>query len=272
MYVIVNLGSDAIEGTMSEPDIGEASTVNGKYLIPTPEGVALTVDSASYLTPQDADSIPGSIADTLLTRNPNYDHVLWNFFLVSADIALLDLSAAAPTPTGGNVITGTLPTQVAGSNGPRCQVGRGVGPAPVGVAPNSISIFGANTAAPSTTYGSLITDTIDLTPYTGASGSDEVMVWWKIAIPETTEDIVSGYNTTLGQNSPSIKTLEETEFNPPGFYAYASVDDGATWFEVEHLVPTDLITAGTDFRLAFVNESSDPIYLLGFIVLVAEAP
>jgi hypothetical protein len=272
MYVIASLSSDAIEGTLSEPQFGESSVVNGKYYIPSPAGVGIEVDSASYLSPQDANSVPGLIASQFLERNPNYDHVIWNYFLASGDIALLDLTPGAPSPTGGNVSTGVAPTLAQGPFGPRCQVGRGAGPGPTGVAPNSIKVLPQNANAGTPTYGALITDTVDLTPYTGASGSDEVLIWWKLATPGVTEDIVQGYNLTAGLNRPVRKTLTETTQEPAGFRVYASVDDGVSWHEARYMDPTDLLVAGTDLRVAFVNEGNAPVYLLGFMVLVADAP
>lgn len=272
MQVVSTLSSNSILGTRSEPDVGGSHIVNGQFVTPTPPGVSITVDSTSYLTPQDASSVPGQIASEFLIRNPIYDHVLWSFFVEEADIAALDISSVAPSPTALNVSTGTLPTLAASPNGPRCKVGRGVGPAPLGIAPNSVALLPRNLSRATATYGGIVTDTIDTTPYTGASGTDEVMIWWKIASLSTSEDIVSGYNLTAGTNEPALRSLVEIDQEPAALLVYASVDDGVTWHEIRYMEPTDLVTAGTDLRLAFINQGNTEIYLIGYVLLFADAP
>lgn len=269
MYVNANLASNQVTGTQSEKSFGEFFGANGKFFVPSPPGVPLDVSSSSVLTPQTAGSIPYEIAHEFLSRNPNYDNVLWNFFLEVSDVAQLDTSSSAPTPVAGNVAAGFPPTMIPSPLGPRCQVGRAVGPAPVGVAPNSVAVLSANTKSSGTPqYGSLIFDTVDLTPYNPATpGTDEVLVWWRIARATTSEDVVQGFGVTAGLNTPSLKSLQETPPNYSGFHVYASVDDGVSWYECNYLRPRDLVTAGKDFRLAFINEGSEKLYLLGVAVL-----
>ncbi len=269
MYVIANLATGEITGTQTEKSVGELFGVNGKFVVPSPPGVPLDVRPTSFLTPQTSGSIPYEVANEFLARNPNYDNVLWNFFLQVSDVAQLDVSSGAPSPVAANVSAGFPPTMVPSTLGPRCQIGRAVGPAPVGVAPNSIAVLPANTKTSGTSqYGSLILDTIDLTPFNPLNpGTDEVLVWWKIARTSITEDIVQGFGVTAGLNTPTLKSLQETQPNFPGFHVYASVDDGVSWYECNYLRPRDLVTAGTNFRLAFINEGSEKLYLLGVAVL-----
>jgi hypothetical protein len=265
MYVVVDLASNRIEGTAPTPEVGESSISNGKFYLPVPEGVGISVDSTSGLFPQ-ATSLPGEIASELLARFPMYDYVLWNFFLESSDIATLDLSGAAPQPTAGSVVIGTPPTLAPGPV-PRCQVGRGAGPAPVGVAPNSVAILPAHTNRTAPSYGCLLTDTVDLTPYTGAPGTNEVMIWWKLATPQTGEDVLNGYSSTAGINQPALRTLSEVPQEPADFYCYVSLDDGASWVEARYLEPALFPSTNTDLRIAFVNEGSQPVWLVGFAAL-----
>lgn len=269
MYVVANLASNKIEGTQGEKSFGEFFGANGKFFLPTPAGVPVEVSGASTLTPQVSGSIPFEIARGFLERNPNYDHVIWNFFLETSDVAKLDQTSGAPTPVAGNVSSGFVPTMVGSALGPRFQIGRSAGPAPVGVSPNSISLLPANTKTSGTSqYGSLVFDTVDLTPYNPAlPGTDEVLVWWKIARAVTSEDISHGYSSTAGLNSPALRNLQETPPNFAGFHVYASVDDGVTWYECKYLTPKDLAVAGKDFRLAFINESSEKLFVLGVAVL-----
>lgn len=269
MYVIANLASNAVEGTQGDKSFGEFFGANGKFFLPVPPGVPAEVTSSSTLTPQVSGSLPYEIAAEFLRRNPNYDNVLWNFFLEVSDVAQLDTSAGAPSPDSGNVAAGFLPTMVPSPLGPRSQIGRAVGPAPVGVAPNSVALLPANTKASGTSqYGSLIFDTVDLTPYNPMNpGTDEVLVWWRVARAVTSEDVVQGFGATAGQNSPSMRTLQETSPDYTGLRVYASVDDGVSWYECSYLRPRDLVSAGTDFRLAFINEGTEKLYLLGVAVL-----
>jgi len=271
MQIHANLASDSVLGTASDPISGGSTLVNGKYTLPVPEGVSVPVTASSYVLPKDSGSLQTLIANDLLARNPGYQHQTSNFFAASADIALLDLGAA-PFPAAGNISTGAVPVGVPASVA-RCQVGRGAGPAPVGIAPNSVAMLPINPNAASTTYGCIITDTLDITSFNpGNPGTDEVMVWWKVAQMSTTEDIVTGYNITGSLNTPARKTLDETSQTPPGLLVYASVDDGVTWRQVQHLQPTDLVTPGMDLRLAFVNDSAAKIHLLGYVVMFPDLP
>ena len=267
MYVVSNLSSNAIEGTRKEGSVGDVLVTNGKFFLPTPPGVAVEVNSSSFLFPQTNPlSLPYQIANGFLERNPNYDHVVSNFFLEANDLAMLDTTATPPYPTGANVASGYLPVRTRGSLGARFQIGRASLP-PVGIVPNAVAVLPANTKVTGTdNYGSIITDTVNLIPYNPA-GTDEVYLWWKIAKYQTSEDIVQGYGATLGQNTPAQKELTEIDPDYSDFYVYASVDDGVTWYQAEYLTPTDLVVAGTNLRLAFINEGTDKIYLLGFAVL-----
>jgi len=267
MQVVFNLASNAVVTTQSDPEVGETTTINGQYALVIPPGAAVTVDATST-----AASVALDAATELLVRYPMYDHVLYNYFLDSTDIADLDLSSGAPQPTSGTVSGGGAPTLDPGPV-PRCQVGRGAGPAPVGSAPNSVAILPQNGVDLNPTFGCVITDTVDLTPFNpGTPGTDNVMMWWEVAEVNTTEDIAHGYNVTAGVNSPAFRQLEKIDQEPAGLLVYASVDDGVTWFEAPYLQPTDLVTSGTDLRVAFVNESTTKIYLTGFAILIQDLP
>ncbi len=271
MRVIGSVSSNLIVGTNPDPEVGDVTTVNGQFVVPTPPGVGLSLTSTSYLTPQDAGSVPGLMAAQFLSRNPAFDFAFANFFIEAADIALLDLAPAAPSPTSANVVSGTLPTSTFGPNGPRCVVGRGVGPAPLGNSPNSVTLLARNSARVTPTYGSIVTETIDLIPFTGAGGTDEVLIWWKVATLSTSQDVVHGYNVTAGTNEPALRTLTELDDTAVVMPVYVSVDDGVTWDEVTRLVPTELTAAGTDLRIAFLNQGTTPITLLSYVILVKTA-
>jgi hypothetical protein len=98
-------------------------------------------------------------------------------------------------------------------------------------------------------------------------GTDEVMMWWKINRMTTTEDQGSTQATTPTLNSPAVKSLVEISQEDPNLLVYASVDDGASWYRIPYLEPIDLINAGTELRIAFLNTGGSKLYVEGFCVL-----
>jgi hypothetical protein len=99
-------------------------------------------------------------------------------------------------------------------------------------------------------------------------GTDEVMMWWQSALDTTTEDQgFAGQGAAAGQNSPAIKSHTELPDEISTVLVYASVDDGVNWFRVPYLEPIDLVNAGTELRLCFVNTGDLKVYLHGFCVL-----
>jgi len=273
MRVFANLANNDIIGTGSEPEVGGVTTVNGQYVVTYPQGVAVDVESASYLVPQDASSIGAQAAAEFLIRYPMYDHVLYSFFLETSDLqgtaplgGGLDTSASAPSPAVVN--DPTYGSQGPSALGPRCQVGRHAA-APVGIAPGSIAILNS---APNTSsnalYGNIVTGTWDITQApVSSTGMDECLVWWKVSHMDDTADIQSGYEITEGVNTPALRQQTETVNEIAGLYVYASNDDGATWYRTQYMEPVDLVTAGTDLRLVFVNTTNQKIYLHGYCVM-----
>ena len=99
-------------------------------------------------------------------------------------------------------------------------------------------------------------------------GTDEVMMWWKASTESVTED--QGFAASgpgAGVNAPSIKSQIELADEIADLLVYASVDNGVNWFRVNYLTPVDLVNAGTELRLCFVNTGSTKLYLHGFTVL-----
>ena len=99
-------------------------------------------------------------------------------------------------------------------------------------------------------------------------GTDEVMMWWKVARMSTTQDQVStSQGPAAGDNTPALVSLTEIDREDSSLLVYASVDDGASWYRIPYLTPIDLFNAGTELRIAFLNTGEDKIYLLGFCIL-----
>ena len=250
MRVVAELASNRLVRTQPDPSVGASTAMNGQFVVPVPEGAAVTLTPTSYLTPQNAGSVPGQAAAALLARYPMYANVAFNYLLEASDVAALDLSATGP----GGIIT-------------RAMVGRGAGLS-TGIAPNSTVILPVNnsTGGPPRP-GCLVTDTIDIGPVTGGAGAEEALLWWKVASFSTSEDTLHGFGPTVGANSPVIRSMSETSQTPAGFFVLVSNDDGATWFAAPRLTPVNLGVFDTRVRVAFVNTSANRVYLLGFAVL-----
>jgi hypothetical protein len=273
MDVIANLASMKVVTTDFSAAQGVNTRMNGHFTLPIPYSVGLTVDSASYILPQNAGSLPKKAVAEFLVRFPMYDHALYNFFLEDSDITGLDLTAAAPQPTAATV-TPPGPPWVAHVPGsvPRCQTGRGIGGLPLGASPNSTAMLPLNNSASDSTFGCIITDTVDITALNPTSpGTDEVMLWWDLAAFSTSEDVLSGFGATAGLNTPAGRNMNrqdpELSVAGVGVYVYASNDDGVSWYRVNYLEPIDLTVAGTLMRFAFINTTGLKIHLMGFAAL-----
>lgn len=247
MNAVFDLATSRLIQSTNDPiSVGDSITVNGRFVMPAPDGAALEI------SPTDTPALVAfNSAVSLLMRYPMYENAAWNFFLNSSDMAAIDVASVVPSPVA--------------STKPRCQIGRGVGPLPVGIAPNSVAILPRNTNVAPTQPGLLVTDTIDISAI-APLGTDEVLIWWQIAQFTTTNDNVH----SITQATPAIKTLTSISQEPATLDVYVSNDDGATWYQADRLLPVDLVNPGTDLRVAFVNNSSARVYLLGFAVLYSE--
>ena len=241
MNAIFDLATSRLIQSTNDPiSVGDSITVNGRFIVPAPDGAALEISPTDTPT-----TVATNAAAALLVRYPMYENVVYNFFLNSTDMAAIDVASVVPSPVT--------------SSKPRCQIGRGVGSLPVGIAPNSVAILPTSVALQP---GLLVTDTIDILAI-APLGTDEVLIWWQIAQFTTTNDNIT-------QATPAIKTMTSISQEPLTLVVYVSNDDGATWYQADRLLPVDLVNPGTDLRVAFVNNSGVRVYLLGFAVLYSE--
>lgn len=251
MRIVADLSSFDILQVEKTPEVGEQNPFNGRFGIPVPDGASVQVDGSSYVLPQNSGSLPYQMAQNLLARFPMYSHVVWNFLLEDTDIAALDLTATGPA----GIIT-------------RAQTGRGIGPAPLGQAPNTTCILPINSTVAPPRPGCLVTDTIDIGPVTGGAGADEFLVWWYLWAFDTTQDVASDFGATAGANIPAYKNITEMDQEPAGFQVYISHDDGVTWTgPIGRQEPIDLITFDTLVRVAFVNLTGTRMYLAAYAVM-----
>lgn len=257
--------------TRPDQDAGATTVMNGQFVLPVPPGTAVEVTSASYITPQDATSLPALIVGELLIRYPMYDHAVYDFLLEATDIVGYDLAPGSPTPTAASVTpAGPSWAALIGSpNGARCQLGRGAGPGPTGNAPGSVAILPKNTAKAAPNYGNLVTVLNDIAP-TSPTGTDDVMMWWQIAAMSDTTDVNHGFGVTLNLNQACHRTMTELDQEMADLFCYVSNDNGVTWHLANYMTPTDLIAGGTNIRVAFLNVSTSKVYLLGWVLLYKE--
>lgn len=244
------------------PEIGAPVPVNGKYVIPVPEGASVRVNRDTIVLPSsDPASVVAEGFAGLLAQFPQYDHVAYNPLIEDTDIEDLDLTAA-PTINGISYIT-------------RAQVGRGTGgPLVSGQAANTTAILPVNDTVVPARPGLLVTDTIDVSPFLPAPPAgvceipavDEFVVWWKLYEFDVTHDIRSSFGLHTGVNEPALRRIVETDQEPAGLEVYLSTDDGQTWVRVNRMDPV-CVCPGVDVRLAFLNLSTAKVYLASYAIL-----
>jgi len=252
MRVLIDYPSNKILQVEKTPLVGEGEPVNGKYSVPIPEAVTVYVNSDSFVVPA---SNPGSVVAQsyagLLAQFPQYENILFNPLITAADVDDLDLTAV--------LVEGMPPTE---EHVTRAQVGRQTGgPFTSGQAANTTAVLPANTSVTPTRPGVLVTDTIDIGPLTVdpisglVVGADEFVVYWYLYEFETTEDIRSDFGAQAGTNAPALRRLIETDQEPADLQVFLSINDGATYTEVQRLVPIAFCEPGTLLRIAFKNNN-----------------
>jgi hypothetical protein len=234
--------------------------VNGKYVIPIPEGASIQVTRDTVVLPSsDPSSVVAQSFGAFLAQFPQYDHIAYNPLIEDTDVDDLDLTAA-PTIDGSTYIT-------------RAQTGRGTGgPLVSGQASNTTAILPVNSTVTPARPGLLVTDTIDvgafLPPPTDCEipAVEEFVVWWKIYEFDVSHDIRSDFGLHTGENAPALRRIVEIDQEPSTLEVYLSTDDGQTWVRVNRMDPV-CVCPGTDVRLAFLNLSTTKVYLASYAIL-----
>jgi hypothetical protein len=255
MRLFVDLATDRIVRVAPTPNPNETTTVNGKWVFEIPEGADVTVEAPYTLAGIELDCLA-----ELLIRYPMYDNIIGSWFREDTDMDVINQTAGS----------GALPGMPL-----RYRMGRQSTAINPGVAPNCLEIPAVNTRSTTNQPGQLVLGPIDLAnPQPGFPGiplgTDEVMLWWKVAEFSTTADVTTpaGGWTPANTNTPSLKQIRELpSHTPSGFRAYVTNDNGTTWYEAFYLEPIDLVNNGTQFKVCFVNEGDDPVHLLGFCAL-----
>jgi len=247
-----------VERIPSENTTGTA--INGKFMLPILDGVDFPIDQNDYILPVDGGDLSSISYAHLLASYPMFGHVYFNPLLIDTDVDDLDLTAtfrAEQTPPAAPIYHPT-----------RCQTGReSTSLLDTGLVPNNTALLPQNNAITPAHPGILISQEIDLTPYTGAIGTDEFMLYWKLYSFQNSHDVAADFGLLSGSNTPAFRDIHETSEEPSGLSAYISPDNGVHWCSTGYLEPIAFTTKTTAIRLAFKNTGTAKVYLSTFGVL-----
>lgn len=264
MRALVDYATDEILQVEKTPEIGAPVPVNGKYVVPVPDGAAVQPNQDSVVLPtSDPNSIVAQAFAGQLAQYPQYDSLVFNPLITDTDVDDLDL--VGPVTIDGNTYS------------PRLQTGRqSGGPFVSGQAANTTVILPVNDTlgGGNDRPGLLLTDTIDISPFLPPPppgdcfipAADDFMVWWKVYEFDVTQDVRSEFGKFAGTNTPALRNILEVDQEPAGLEVYISSDDGLSWVQVNLLDPV-CTCPGTQVRLAFLNFSPVKLYLASYAIL-----
>jgi len=270
MRILVDLkshvtGSPVVTQVEKVPPPGVGVAINGKYVLPILTGAEFPVDSTSYILHGAGEIDGGDLSSIsfahLLAMYPGFGHIYFNPLLTADNVGELDFTKEFIDQSLDPVATFT----------PRLQTGREPGD-DEGQMPTHTALLAANSAMDPARPGLIISDLIDIGPYTLDSqgnevGTDEFMLYWKILGFSVSDDVAADYGALADTNTPAIRQVTEVDQEPDGFSAYISPDDGANWCEVGLLEPVAFVEKTTQIRVAFKNTSSSKVFLAHFAVL-----
>lgn len=263
-------GSPEIIQAQRVPQEGSAGAepINGKYVIPVPLDMDFPVGTTDYVLNAgviDGGDVASRSYAHLLALYPQFGTVYFNPLLTAdhVDELVLDQSfwfvdRSADPPNNFYV---------------RCQTGRETSAiSDIGQMPTHTALLPVNSGTTPDRPGLIITDEIDLGPYTldcndQPVGTDEFMVYWKLYDFTETHDIAADAGALAGTNEPSLRMLEETDQEPAGFSAWLTTDNGANWCQVGLLEPIAFCDKSTRVRLAFRNDSTSKVFLASYALL-----
>ena len=245
-----------------------ATIVNGKYVLPMPLDVDFPITASDHIL-DGAGEIDGTDVVSqgyahLLAGFPQFGNIYFNPLLTDDHVGELVLDQSfffrdkAITPYGTYY--------------PRFQTGRESGIADSGQMPTHTAVMPQNASVTPARPGMMITDEIDIGPYTldcngDPVGSDQFLVYWKIYSFSETHDIAADFGLHAGENTPALRSIEEIDQEPANFSVYLTTDDGANWCEVGLLEPVAFCDKTTKVRLAFRNDGSSKIFIASYALL-----
>lgn len=268
MRILVDLkshvtGSPTITEVTDDPAHGAAGQVaiNGRFAIPVPSGTDFPVDSTDYVLNGgiiDGGDVSSRAFAHLLAMHPMFGNIYFNPLLTDEHVGELDLAASFK-------VTANPPYLAY----PRFQTGRDAGGADDGQMPCHTALLPSNNAVSPTRPGLMITDELDIGPYTqdcngNEVGTDQFMLYWKLYDFSMSHDIAADYGLHNGKNEPALRYLQEAEQEPTGFSAYITTDGGATWHQAGLLEPIAFCDKTTKVRIAFRNDGTVKRYIACF--------
>jgi len=261
MKVIVNYTDNKLIEVGKSPELGEQMLVNGRYLLPVPEGSDLDIEpgakviSDDLANPYAPESLVFQAFEGLLAQYPMYGNIVYSPNILPEDVEDYDLGAG---------LTEVGPPMLAHKS--RAQLGRVPGPQEGNAAGSTLVLPQNNTVDPPRP-GLLITDTLDIAPFVDDCGADEFMVWWLITTIDTTEDIMTDFGFQAGTNEPALRVFNFIEQEPDGLDVLLSVNDGAAYFKVHRLEPIAFCEPASKLRLAFLNRTDQKYRILGWAIM-----
>lgn len=241
-----------------------ATYINGRFLLPVPLDLDFPVSDSDYLLDGGGDIDGNDLASQgmarLLATYPQFGNVYFNPLLTDEHVDELDFTFEFHDPDTDERFT------------PRFQTGREAPLDDSGQMPTHTALLAQNNGTATPRPGLIVTDEIDIGPYTldcdeNEVGTDEFMLWWKLYSFDVSHDIAADYGAQSGKNEPAFRRVMEMDQEPPGFSAYISVNNGATWCQVGLLEPVAFCVKTTRIRVVFRNNSANKIYLASFAVL-----
>lgn len=261
------------------PEIGDPTPINGRYVMPVIRGIDFPVDSSTYVLNTQGQVDGGDIASItyshLLSMFPMFGNVYFNPLLTPEHVDELDFTKTfkevnLPPPDGPSPPKQPVyfPVRVQSGREPISQ-SQTLDP---GQMPTHTALLAQNNRVKPPRPGMLITNEIDIGPYTldgngNQVGADDFMLYWKLYDFQVSADIAADYGVHAGQNDPAIRSIVEVDQEPTGFSAYISPDDGANWCEVGLLEPVAFCSKTTKIRVAFKNTGSAKVFIATFGVL-----
>ena len=250
------------------PAIGDTTVINGKYAIPLPLDVDFPITLSDYVLDGAGEIDGGDVVSKgfahLLAAYPQYQNIYFNPLLTGDHVKELVLDRSyhftdrAMSP--------------AATYYPRFQTGRESGVGDAGQMPTHTALYPINEGTTPERPGLIITDEIDIGPYTldcdlNEVGTDQFMVYWKLYSFDVSHDIAADFGANAGQNVPAKRTLAETEQEPADLTVYITTDDGANWCPVGLLEPIAFCDKTKKIRLAFRNDGASKIFIASFALL-----
>lgn len=250
------------------PATGEATVINGKYALPMPLAVDIPITLSDYILNGAGEIDGGDVVSKgyahLLAAYPQYANIYFNPLLTGDHVSELVLDQSYHFTDKAVSPPATYYC--------RFQTGRQSGVGDAGQMPTHTAIFAANSAVTPERPGLLITEEINIGPYTldcdgNEVGTDQYMVFWKLYGFTVTHDIASDAGVHSGVNTPALRSLVEVDQEPTDFTVYLTTDDGANWCPVGLLEPIAFCDKSKKIRLAFRNDSANKVFLAGFALL-----